>query len=101
MLCEETRARSVEARISELLLRWEDARKQGQALMPEEICADCPELLEEVQRRIQNTRVLDALRADEPGSPSAEEGQPTDTPSGRSAAPTAIFSIPDADSGIT
>src|SRR5262245_35905225 len=39
--------------ISELLLRWEELRDQGQSITAEELCRECPELLNEVRRRMQ------------------------------------------------
>src|SRR5438093_9497245 len=39
--------------ISELLLRWEDLRARGQSTTAEELCRDCPELVDEVRRQIQ------------------------------------------------
>jgi serine/threonine protein kinase len=44
--------------ISELLLRWDDLREQGRHLSAEELCQDCPDLLEEVRRQI---RALEAM----------------------------------------
>src|SRR5947207_579914 len=40
-------------RVSDLLLRWDEHRRQGQLLSAEQLCADCPELLEHVQARMQ------------------------------------------------
>jgi serine/threonine protein kinase len=39
--------------IDELMLRWEAARQQGRMLSPEELCADCPEMKEELHRQIR------------------------------------------------
>jgi serine/threonine protein kinase len=39
-------------RVSELLLRWQELRQQGQIVTAGELCADCPELAGELQRRI-------------------------------------------------
>jgi WD40 repeat protein len=44
--------RSTCPRLSELLVRWEEARARGQALEPEALCADCPDLLEPLRREI-------------------------------------------------
>jgi serine/threonine protein kinase len=44
--------------VEELLLRWEEARLQGRAPSPEDLCRDCPGLLEEVRRRL---RALEAI----------------------------------------
>jgi hypothetical protein len=47
---------AVDDRLVELLLRWEELRDQGQLLSAEELCRDCPDLLEEVRRRLKNLR---------------------------------------------
>jgi serine/threonine-protein kinase len=47
------------ARIEELLLRWEELLAQGQMLSAEELCRDCPEYRDELARRI---RALQAMR---------------------------------------
>jgi tRNA A-37 threonylcarbamoyl transferase component Bud32/mono/diheme cytochrome c family protein len=39
--------------IDEVMLRWEAARRQGQRLTVEELCAGCPHLTDEVRRRIR------------------------------------------------
>jgi tRNA A-37 threonylcarbamoyl transferase component Bud32 len=39
--------------VSELLLRWEELRAQGQRVAAEELCRDCPELLPEIKRRLE------------------------------------------------
>lgn len=41
-----------EGPIDELLLQWEEARRNGRQLSVEELCANCPEHAEEVRRRI-------------------------------------------------
>jgi WD40 repeat protein len=48
-----------QARVSALLLRWEELREQGQPASPEELCRDCPEQLPELRRLIQ---ALEAMR---------------------------------------
>jgi serine/threonine protein kinase len=40
-------------RVSELLLRWQELRQEGQAVTAADLCAGCPELAEELQRRMQ------------------------------------------------
>lgn len=45
-------------RLTELLLRWEELHAQGHQVSPESLCADCPELLSELKRRI---RVLQSM----------------------------------------
>lgn len=39
-------------RVEQLISQWEELLAQGQYIPPEELCMACPELLEEVQRRI-------------------------------------------------
>ncbi|MCE9568098.1 MAG: protein kinase [Planctomycetes bacterium] len=50
-----------EDRLMDLLLEWEELREQGRLVSAEELCRDCPELIDEVQRRI---RFLGAVHAD-------------------------------------
>lgn len=50
-----------EARLSELLLRWEEGQETGRALPAKELCRDCPELLDELQRRIAALQAMDAV----------------------------------------
>jgi D-alanyl-D-alanine carboxypeptidase len=47
-------------RVEDLLLRWEELSERGESVTPEELCRDCPELLDELRRRV---RALQALRA--------------------------------------
>ena len=39
--------------ILELIVRWEEARAQGQSPAPEELCRDCPDRLDEFRRQIE------------------------------------------------
>src|SRR5438876_11809510 len=39
--------------IDDLMLRWESARQQGTDLGPDQLCADCPQHLDELRRRIR------------------------------------------------
>src|SRR6516162_7958477 len=72
----------IDSRVLELLRRWEDQEERGQPLSPEELCADAPELLEEVKQRIQGlrafNRVLDTPKNVE--QPSREPGLDPDQP---------------------
>src|SRR5262245_64316283 len=43
---------STTAEVSELLLRWQDARGRGRPPAAEELCADRPELLAELRQQI-------------------------------------------------
>jgi hypothetical protein len=38
--------------LEELLLRWQELRQEGREVSPRELCADCPELAEALQRRV-------------------------------------------------
>jgi hypothetical protein len=40
-------------RVSELLLRWQELRQEGQTVTAADLCADCPELAEELRRRME------------------------------------------------
>jgi hypothetical protein len=43
----------VEARIDEILMRWDEARERGEDLGSAELCCDFPQLAAEVERRIR------------------------------------------------
>jgi WD40 repeat protein len=65
--------------IGDLLLRYEELREQGQAVSAEELCRDCPELLEAVKAELRNLQALEPLlgAAAEPGpGPPAFAGGP-------------------------
>src|ERR1017187_3597710 len=47
--------------IDELMHRWETARHQGTDLSLESLCADCPELLNELRRRIRAVVAMEQL----------------------------------------
>jgi serine/threonine protein kinase len=44
---------ALEMRLDELLQSWEDKRRQGEAVTAEEICHECPDLVDELKRRMQ------------------------------------------------
>src|SRR5947209_11305051 len=46
---------------SELLLRWQDLRRQGTPVTPEELCAGCPERAPELRRQIQAIESMEAM----------------------------------------
>ena len=50
-----------EPRVEELLDRWEDARESGDPVSVETLCAGCPELETELQRRIDELRKIDGF----------------------------------------
>lgn len=45
--------------VSELLLRWRELRQQKRVASPEELCANKPELLDELKRRIQAVEAME------------------------------------------
>src|SRR5690606_36161504 len=47
--------------VEELLLRWEQAREQGQPVTPEELCRDCPEYLPALRRCIALLGAVDEV----------------------------------------
>ena len=47
-------------RLENLLDRWEEAQEEGEPLTPEQLCADCPELLEELKQKIHALQLIDA-----------------------------------------
>jgi serine/threonine-protein kinase len=47
--------------ISDLLLRWDELREQGQEPSAAELCRDCPELAAEVDRQIQALRAMSGV----------------------------------------
>jgi eukaryotic-like serine/threonine-protein kinase len=62
-------------RLDDLLLRWEELCEAGQTVSAEELCTDCPELLDELRRRIQALRRMNpALATDLPASTSPGSG---------------------------
>jgi serine/threonine-protein kinase len=66
----------VDPRIVDLLVRYEELREAGQAVTPEDVCADCPELLEGVRRGIRRIDRLDRLigQTEMEGGPRAAAG---------------------------
>jgi serine/threonine protein kinase/formylglycine-generating enzyme required for sulfatase activity len=49
---------TVDPRIVDLLLRWEEQMEQGQPVTPEDLCRDCPELLTPLRQRIGQLQAL-------------------------------------------
>ena len=53
-------------RISELMVRWEEARQQGVFLSPEELCADCPQLTAALSKRIRSVVTMERVLGVDP-----------------------------------
>jgi serine/threonine-protein kinase len=47
-------------RLAELFDRWEEARERGEPLSPEQLCAECPEMVDELKRQIALLQEVDA-----------------------------------------
>jgi hypothetical protein len=64
--------------VSELLLRWQEGRQRGEGISAEELCAGCPELLDEVQRRIEALQSMEATLSVPADNlvPAGEAGKP-------------------------
>ena len=61
-------------RIAELLDRWEDLLEQGKQISPEDLCRECPELVTELWRRIDQLRWVGELLDTGPMDRNAEDG---------------------------
>jgi serine/threonine protein kinase len=46
-------------RLEDLVDLWEDSRERGTPVSPEDLCRDCPELLEELKRYLRELEVAD------------------------------------------
>ena len=71
-----------ESRLLDLVVEWEERRAAGEAVSPEDLCRDCPELLEELRVRLQAmsgmNKMLDAqATASWQGSPPGADPQIT------------------------
>ncbi len=55
-----------EDRLGDLLLRWDELRRQGQIASAEDLCATSPELVDELRRRIVAVREMDCVLDFEP-----------------------------------
>jgi tetratricopeptide (TPR) repeat protein len=73
---------ALDERVIDLLLRYEEQCANGRPPNPEDLCRDCPELLDEVRRRIEHLHAIDhfatsgrlAPTADPPTVASPSEG---------------------------
>ncbi|WP_165234913.1 protein kinase domain-containing protein [Aquisphaera insulae] len=76
-------------RLGELLDRWESRRDEGLEATPEELCSDCPELVEPLRVRIAALRAMEGLLRVSDGSTTAPHGGEASRPAGTGAGGTA------------
>jgi WD40 repeat protein/serine/threonine protein kinase len=48
-------------RLEELLDRWEEQREKGRGVSADELCRDCPELLDDLRHRIKELELIDGF----------------------------------------
>ena len=70
----------IDARLDQLLQRWEELKQQGESRSPEDLCGACPELAGEFARRIALLRAFEPLLTD---STIACGDHPSSRPPGR------------------
>src|SRR5262249_45273898 len=63
-------------RVEDLLLRWEELSERGESVTPEELCRDCPELLDELRRRVRALQALNPALDAAGGPPTADARAP-------------------------
>jgi serine/threonine protein kinase len=68
--------------VEQLLCRWDELREHGQEVHPEQLCADSPELLEEVKAQIRRLRSMDWLDSPTDRPPAPADGQAENTGTG-------------------
>jgi serine/threonine protein kinase len=75
--------------VSDLLLRWQEAREQGRTLALEELCRDCPDLLRIVRQQIDAILSMEAmLRSQETKAEGADALTTDSHPRGNTNQPT-------------
>ena len=67
---------------TERVLFWDEQRERGQHLTPEQVCADCPELLPQVRDKIEALRAVYGMLAPEPEAATPRDGAGPATPEG-------------------
>jgi WD40 repeat protein len=66
---------TADPRLSELLARWEESQSGPQPTSVEDLCRDCPELIEPLRRELQNLQATREMRpSDEAGRSGAVSG---------------------------
>jgi WD40 repeat protein/tetratricopeptide (TPR) repeat protein len=57
--------------VPELVSRWQELQRQGQSVSPEDLCAACPERLEEVKRHLRALGAMEPFRGQGAGEETA------------------------------
>src|SRR5256885_12590676 len=65
--------------VSDLLFRWEAARREGQSVSPEELCRDCPDQLDGLKRQIEVLELIRPLLGQATDAPATVTGAATDS----------------------
>src|SRR5262249_21146611 len=52
---------SADSRLMDLVVRWEDQRKEGRPVSVEELCRACPELLEPLRQQVQALEAINPV----------------------------------------
>ena len=81
-------------RLGDLLLRWEELGEQGQAVTAEELCRDCPELLDELRRRVRALQALNPALDAAGGAPTVESHASSGTTPKGEAGPPRTTAVP-------
>jgi serine/threonine-protein kinase len=61
--------------VDQLLARWDELREQGQEVAPEQLCADRPELLNELKAQVHRLKAMDWLDSPVNETTTAANGQ--------------------------
>src|SRR5262245_38674601 len=77
-------------RVEDLLLRWEELSERGESVTPEELCRDCPELLDELRRRVRALQALGPALTCPPTADTAALPDPAPGPAPRLPRPTVV-----------
>ncbi|MBM4070880.1 MAG: serine/threonine-protein kinase [Planctomycetes bacterium] len=85
------------ARLLDLLLGWQQGREQGRTITPEELCRDCPELLDEVKEQLRDLKSLQQFLGQASGEQASSNCVRDALESTRSAAPPPDQSEPAAE----
>jgi WD40 repeat protein/predicted Ser/Thr protein kinase len=74
---------NTDERLLNLVVRWEELRDAGLDITPEELCRDCPELLEALVQRLRSLQSMNVLLQrdfDKPAGPAVRPARGNTTP---------------------